>query len=366
VGQRNLKDNGGLLDEVIFAVRTEIPEDLEYLDILLQSHPHYRKHVETQSYDWYIGSWEAVNEENSIYIKIDDDTVRSIPSGFAPPSAGSRVLTSGLGILRGPYDPSGGQTSAGEPTILCCICQCREQPSPLMGPCSLGRLRTLLSRSSPPHSASFQSVLPADIFEEMTAPEYPPPPSWRASELPTYTGPLEGPDNFTIDGASEPPYEGHRWLPVRPPRGSNFDLGLTPASTITYDAFGPGSLRSWATAAQTHYSFLQHLEQGETGRYKFDTWDFQYQRLSINFLAVRGKDIMDAFPFPQPDDESYLTERRPRETNRRVVVDGTALAVHYAFNPQYMAHGGKGLTWTDVLPRYAAYAQEMICPGIPS
>jgi hypothetical protein len=197
----------------------------------------------------------------------------------------------------------------------------------------------------------------------MTAPSpAPDPKSWRPSELPSYKGPPEGPLHFQMDGSTPAPYKGHRWLPVRLPHGESYDMSLSPASTLTYDPFGP-SLNNWAAAAQTHYSFLQHLEQGDTWRYKFDIWDYAYKRLSINFLAVRGKDILDVFPFPQQDDEDYLTVRRPKELRKRVIVDGTALAVHFAFNPQYTAHEKKAVTWTDALDRYRAFADEMICPN---
>lgn len=73
---------------------------------------------------------------------------------------------------------------------------------------------------------------------------------------------------------------------------------------------------------------------------------------------------MDVFPFPQKDDEDYLVCKRPEELRRRVIVDGTALAVHFAFNNQYSAHDNKGLRWTDALDRYHAYAEEMVCPGL--
>ena len=63
--------------------------------------------------------------------------------------------------------------------------------------------------------------------------------SWRASELPPYNGPVEGPKDFEIDGSTPPPYEGHRWLPVRMPTGKSFDMSLFPASTLTYNSFGP-------------------------------------------------------------------------------------------------------------------------------
>jgi hypothetical protein len=174
---------------------------------------------------------------------------------------------------------------------------------------------------------------------------------------------VEGPKDFLANGSSPAPFEGHRWLPVRLPEGTTYDMSLSPAETLTYDPFGP-SLGNWAAAAQTHYSFLQHLEQGDTWRYKFDIWDYNYMRLSINFLAIRGKDIIDVFPFPQKDDEEYLVQKRPEELRKRVIVDGTALAVHLAFHLQYEAHEGRGVRWTDVLSRYKAYADEMICPGV--
>jgi len=48
-----------------------------------------------------------------------------------------------------------------------------------------------------------------------------------------------------------------------------------------------------------------------------------------------------------------------------VIVDGTALAVHFAFLSQYNAfEGNKGVRWTDALDRYTAYADEMVCPGL--
>jgi len=322
--KKNLKENGGLLDEVIFAVNTDTPKDLEYLETLLESNPHYTKHIQSKEYEWYIGNWEPVTEPDSIYIKMDDDTVffedQTIPAIVKRLMENPQYFAVSANVVNNP---------------------------------ALSWVHV--------HMGVYEGYFP-----EMEAPKHPSSglsTSWRASELPTYGGPPEGPKGFTIDGNSEAPFEGHRWLPVRPPNGSVFDLGYSPASTITYDAFGPGSLRSWAVAAQTHYSFLQHLEDGGTWRYKFDTWDYQYERLSINFYAVRGSDIIEVFPFPEGDDEDYLTRTRPRQTKRPVVVDGTGLAVHYAFNPQYTAHDGKALMWTDVLPRYAAYAKEVACPG---
>lgn len=74
--RRNLKKNGGLLDEVIFTVHTKLKPDLQYLDEeLLPSEPAYRRWESTGDYPWWVGSWEGVKDPNAIYIKIDDDVV---------------------------------------------------------------------------------------------------------------------------------------------------------------------------------------------------------------------------------------------------------------------------------------------------
>lgn len=73
--QRNLKANGGLLDEVIFTVNTDNNGDLAYLEELLKSSPYYRKFVKSVEHEGWAGQWQAVNETDTIYVKIDDDVV---------------------------------------------------------------------------------------------------------------------------------------------------------------------------------------------------------------------------------------------------------------------------------------------------
>jgi hypothetical protein len=74
-----LVENGGFLDEIVFAVKTDNKEDLAYLDELLAANPAYSKHVPEGNYKSWVGSWQVVKPKN-IYIKIDDDIV-SITSG---------------------------------------------------------------------------------------------------------------------------------------------------------------------------------------------------------------------------------------------------------------------------------------------
>jgi len=119
-----LKDNGGLLDEVIFAVRTDIGEDLDYLEELLHTSPRYSKHVAKKEYEWWVGSWEAVDEPDSIYIKIDDDIVRQTPSILEPRICADRELRS-IGIHRQQHHPSYRQAQARESEVLRGLCERR-------------------------------------------------------------------------------------------------------------------------------------------------------------------------------------------------------------------------------------------------
>lgn len=73
--QRNLRANGGLLDEVIFVVHTDIQEDLDYLETLVPRRPEYSKYEVKGTYQWLSGSWEPVNDPDAIYVKIDDDVI---------------------------------------------------------------------------------------------------------------------------------------------------------------------------------------------------------------------------------------------------------------------------------------------------
>lgn len=79
--QQNLAVNGGYLDEVWFMVHTSIEEDLIYLDQLVdQRRPHYKIVIpgECQGLN-YACMWNPVVEEDTIYVKIDDDVVSENP-----------------------------------------------------------------------------------------------------------------------------------------------------------------------------------------------------------------------------------------------------------------------------------------------
>jgi hypothetical protein len=74
--QRNLVTNGGWLDDVIWIVNTENPDDLSFLDEILSRSPLYKAHRLTKTVWWpdYSKLWRLV-ERGTIYVKIDDDIV---------------------------------------------------------------------------------------------------------------------------------------------------------------------------------------------------------------------------------------------------------------------------------------------------
>ena len=176
-------------------------------------------------------------------------------------------------------------------------------------------------------------------------------PTWRASELPTWSGP----EGYTIDENSPAPFVGHRWLPL--PAGS--DIDQTPISVVEYQLAGPG-WHSWVVGAQSHYSFFENLEKDQLHRYKYDLWDYHYDRISINFILITGEDVLKAMPI-EDDDEGYLTTKATRAMKRHAVMEGTGLAIHFGFGAQVIAHDWHGIHDTDALDRYRAFADERVC-----
>jgi len=87
-------------------------------------------------------------------------------------------------------------------------------------------------------------------------PELEPPdlnrPKWRPSLLPHYTEPRGGiPDAFDFD--TEPPYPGHRWLPLK---DTSRNLRSTPIAESQYDAWGKGWVDSRAMGSHQCLSRL--------------------------------------------------------------------------------------------------------------
>ncbi|KAI4178929.1 MAG: hypothetical protein L6R41_008134 [Letrouitia leprolyta] len=128
-----------------------------------------------------------------------------------------------------------------------------------------------------------------------------------------------------------------------------------------YNPYGP-DWKSWALAAQVHYSLLENIEKNQLHLYHYGTssptategvWDMAFGRMNINFMAIWGKDVLDNAPFDGPDDEHELSVGIPVKVNRPVLVNTHAVAAHFSFRTQHELYE------TDLLDRYRAYANEM-------
>lgn len=80
--KQNLASNGGFLDEVHWAVNTENPESLQYLDELVKTSAGYKKIVLPSL--GFESIWEHAVERGNLYIKIDDDIVRQTHDDLDP------------------------------------------------------------------------------------------------------------------------------------------------------------------------------------------------------------------------------------------------------------------------------------------
>ncbi len=360
-------------------MRTNDQADLDWLEELLPTVPEYSRHNAQGRGGKFAEAWDVV-KRGAMYIKIDDDVV----SGCHTQHSSHTGLVS---------DTS--QVFIEDTTFAAVVKRKMEHPEYVLVSANVVNQPALAFvhyHLGTAHPYLPEVKKPADfIANPLLRPS-----TWRASELPLWAPPHE---NFTFDhrytrngtnivNESYPaPFKGHRWLPV----GSDADIMDTPITAASYNKGGPG-FYSWVVAAQTHYSFLQNLENHDLWKYKFDIWDYDYERLSINFICVWGDDIVDNRPFGVNDDERFLTMILPPRLKRResspfpplqhqqsrltltldAVLDGTALAVHFGFSKQVQGHGripgtaktwnlGYGLRDTDVLDRYRAYAEENIC-----
>lgn len=143
-------------------------------------------------------------------------------------------------------------------------------------------------------------------------------------------------------------------------------------------------------SAQQQYSLLRNLELNSMWRYHFGTrieypqgvnssadavalgffdqnhlgpgaeqlYDTQYIRYNLNFVALWGHDIRNALPIAE-DDELDLTVTKPKHFQRPFVIDTRAVVGHLSFFPQH-----DGIRQTDLLDRWRAFANEMICTAL--
>ncbi|POR37348.1 Uncharacterized protein TPAR_02439 [Tolypocladium paradoxum] len=310
--KRNLAKNGGLLDGVIWLERTMDSADLALLDKIIETEPDYVRQKVDLSQGGYASSYDDI-EDDVMYVKIDDDIV----------------------YIEDTAIPSIVQTKAARPDLYVVSANVVNQP-----------LISWIHRNL----EVIRPYLP-EIDKPYPEPEHGDRVDWRSSLLPDWKGPAD----FEVETWSSAHNEKHRWLPVT--GKLDHTIVKTPIEQTEYDPFGRG-LSQWQVGAQEHYSLLENLENNELWRYKFHTWDFQYQRMGIQFIAMMGRDINLAKPIHW-DDEGYFAVDMPKKLGRHAVADGRGVVAHYSYSNQ-VADGG-GMATTDVLDRYRSFALERIC-----
>lgn len=331
--ERNLASNGGWLDEVHWVRNTDTKEDVDYLHELIENHSAYKLvEIKEHGFVGYGLAWSTL-EEGAIYLKVDDDVV------FMADDAIARIVS----------------TKVAHPEYL--VVSANMINSPLMGwvHYHMGATHPYLPELIDPEDVS--PGLAPDR-EKLKHPDTAKRTPWRYTQYPHWTGP----DDYFFSFEQEPPSMRHRWLRL----STNIDnqvqqLKRTPISDAEYSTWG-NSVQSWAIAAQQHYSFLENLYEDQLDLYQFSpkakAWISDYQRLSINFIAINATEILSHLPMDTVDEE-WLTVSLPKKIGKSVAVDSHALAVHFSF-------GGQGdVRTTDLLGRYLDYALENACmaPG---
>ncbi|KAF4468156.1 hypothetical protein FALBO_4974 [Fusarium albosuccineum] len=315
--KRNLVKNGGVLDGVIFVERTRDVEDLSLLSKLLASEEAYEKwHIEMTDEDnftsGFASSYDLI-EDDVMYVKIDDDIV----------------------FMEDSVIPSIVKKKIEHPEYYVISANVVNQPLLSWVHWNLGAVK--------PYLPEVNSKGEIKSFNIVNSKKY----DWHVSTLPAWHGPSE----FSLD-EWEADDKHHRWLPLK--GRADHILDRTPIETTEYHPMGRG-WTEWKIGAQEHYSLFENLESNRLSQYKFDTWDFQFERMGIQFIAMLGKDINIAKPIAA-DDEDHFSCEMPRRLGRHAVTDGRGIAAHYSFGSQR-----GGMDRTDILARYRAFARDHIC-----
>ncbi|KAI1826315.1 hypothetical protein F4861DRAFT_529868 [Xylaria intraflava] len=353
--QQNLASNGGYLDEVWFMAHTDDKDDIAWLNILVKKTPDYKivGEEDCSKNDRYYGClWEHAVDDNTIYIKLDDDII------YIHQDAIPQLVHTRLAV------PHAFGVSA------------QLVNSPITG---LEQFH---------HNAIYPFVP-----DPKTEPSHSASETWRLSKLDRFPqskmDSLRDRNDNTII-FPDVPYAGHPFVLISE---DNFDLLHT--SMGRYDQH-PGKefiafsavWKSWAMAAQQQYSLLYNLEKNRISRYFFgmpatyppdakgpdrnatvaapkqdgqpmlggeQIFDTQFRRYNLNFCALWGSDIKAHLPM-ENDDEAAITSNIPKKTGRPFIVDTRSVVGHFSFFTQL-----NEIRQTDLLDRWRAFANEAVC-----
>jgi len=355
--KRNLVSNGGYLDQVHFISNTDNNNDLKYLEDLLKTSDRY-KEIRPGALGLYDEMWGYLTNNDTIYIKIDDDVVSL---KFLHKRVG--MLTSCVPVfIHDDAIPRLVMTLTAHPEVHLV---------------SANLINSAISNWLHYHTDAIFPYLPeASPRSDLTTRA----PSWRPSslerlrEVPNteWYFPEVPYGGFNLGEPGAPPFQGHRWLPLD---HTAENMLKTPIVGAQYDAEN-GIHHQWAIAAQEHYSFFENLERNQLDKYwcgnKEGIWNLQYQRHNLNFVAIWGSSVAKMLPGRQDETDLFVTIPRAlkkREISCRfgllndancfivaAVIDSHAIVSHFSFWPQQ-----RDLLKTDLLDRYKAYADETVC-----
>ncbi|KAI1073854.1 hypothetical protein F5B20DRAFT_565665 [Whalleya microplaca] len=337
--RQNLASYGGYLDEVWFMVHTTIKDDVEWLRDFVEAEQEYKfMDLGRCTTDDYGCIWEYPNEDDTMYLKIDDD-ILYIHHDAIPQLIHTRLA----------------------------------QPHPFAVSAQL--VNSPVTAIQQYHYGAIHPFLPDPKTRNYREPSV----TWKPSEMGLYppaTRPIEG---SPLD--VESPYRGHHWLLLSNSSKNTEGLTRTPMGAYNKNpggddiAFGP-TWKSWGAAAQQLYSLLYNLELNQMDRYFFgrpidyrdpgdppntysgpggeQLFDMQYIRYNLNFLAMWGRDIKAGLPIH--DDELEFTAEIPARLKRPFVIDTRSVVAHQSFFTQ-----SKGIGSTDLMDRWRAFANENVC-----
>ncbi|KAI1208393.1 uncharacterized protein F4807DRAFT_431150 [Annulohypoxylon truncatum] len=356
--QQNLAANGGYVDEIRFMVHTNNDEDLDYLkDLVSRREEHYHiVEANTCEGSSYGCIWDSVVEDDTIYVKIDDDIIFIHPDAI-PQLVHTRIATPH------PFAVSANLVN-----------------SPLTGyeHFHVGAIHAFRpDPSEKPSHAAAESWRPSEKshFPESSLPQL------NISDLRSI--------EFNDEIFPARPYYGHPFLLIsddpfdlmKSPMGLNYLHGGDKGVESMYEK----AWKSWAIASQQQYSLLKNLEDNAIAHYFFGSpqefpsgkntsavalkhqaenrggpgaeqlYNTQYKRYNLNFVALWGHDIKAALPIAE-DDEEDITVTIPKRTHRPFVIDTRSVVGHLSFYPQH-----DGVRETDLLDRWRAFANEMVC-----
>lgn len=205
--RRNLVKNGGWLDSVVWIIHTQVQNDIDFLEKVINEVPEYSQHI-VQTYDKaYLNL-----DPDTTYVKIDDDVV------FMEDHTIPAIVTK----------------LNNHPEYSLVSANVMNQPALSWVHYHLGAIRPYLPELEPP----------TDFIANRTETD-----NWRLSTTPAWQNATKSPRSFNVD--DNPPFKGHRWL--RLPESTTIvedtPVGVLGDAGKNYHGWGKG-WNNWAVAAQ--------------------------------------------------------------------------------------------------------------------